>query len=112
MWETAVFLLNVLAFLLMGLQARADPRAACRRSSSGEALGFARRRAAVVIVVRIAWVLLYNAVGAGVAERSAAPSGAPTVRKAVAGRRWCGMRGLVTLATALRAAAGISRRAT
>ena len=97
-WETTVFLMNVLAFLLMGLQARAillrfDPDHIWR------ALGFAAAVVAVVIVVRLAWVMLYNVVRRRVAERFGGPR-APTVQQGIL-VSWCGMRGLVTLATAL-----------
>ena len=46
-WDAAVFLLNVLAFLLMGLQAR-EIVAACRPAA---ALGGLGSRAVVVVIV-------------------------------------------------------------
>ena len=97
-WETAVFLMNVLAFLLMGLQARAI---ILRFDAEHiwQALGFAAVVVAVVIVVRLAWVMLYNVVRRRVAERFGGPR-APTVQQGIL-VSWCGMRGLVTLATAL-----------
>ena len=100
-WNAAVFILNVLAFLLMGLQARAIVE-----HMSGDALTQALRFAgivlAVVIGVRLLWVMFY-----GVAVRSVAallrPRGleipAPTPRIGLL-VGWSGMRGLVTLATA------------
>jgi CPA1 family monovalent cation:H+ antiporter len=97
-WEAVVFLLNVLAFLLMGLQARAivtrlDP------GQLGRALGFAALILAVVIFVRVAWVMLYNRVINLVFAALDKP-GAPTLAQGII-VSWCGMRGLVTLATAL-----------
>lgn len=97
-WEAVVFLLNVLAFLLMGLQARAivtrlDP------GQLGRALAFSALVLAVVILVRIAWVMLYNRV-INVVFRWLDLPGAPTLAQGVI-VSWCGMRGLVTLATAL-----------
>ena len=56
-WEITVFMLNVLAFLLMGLQARTI-LSRLDRSSLSEALWFAVTVLAVVIAVRIAWVML------------------------------------------------------
>ena len=97
-WETTVFLMNVLAFLLMGLQARAI---ILRFDAEHiwQALGFAAVVVAVVIVVRLAWVMAYNVVRRWVAERFGGPR-APTVQQGIL-VSWCGMRGLVTLATAL-----------
>lgn len=97
-WEAVVFLLNVLAFFLMGMQAseilsRLDPAAIW------EACGFAAIVFGVVVIVRFAWVMLYMQTGAFVKAKRGKPvasSGAQAVLVS-----WCGMRGLVTLATAL-----------
>jgi CPA1 family monovalent cation:H+ antiporter len=97
-WETVVFLLNVLAFFLMGLQAseiigRLNP------SEVWEACGFAAIVFGVVVVVRLIWVLLYTRTYAFVsAKRGKTASTGPSHAVLVS---WCGMRGLVTLATAL-----------
>lgn len=96
-WDTAVFLLNVLAFLLMGLQARrivADMSPERLR----EAAAFALAVVACLVVVRMAWVLIYNRL----AHRFRALRGdiePASLRQGVL-IGWCGMRGLVTLATA------------
>ncbi|MER9329000.1 cation:proton antiporter [Mesorhizobium sp. M0152] len=99
-WETAVFVLNVLAFVLMGLQARSIVE---RLTGAGQtsAFLFAAAVLAVVIVSRFVWVM-----GCGVIIRRLARSGnadrqrdAPSVRGGVL-ISWCGMRGLVTLAAA------------
>jgi CPA1 family monovalent cation:H+ antiporter len=101
-WEVAVFVLNVLAFILVGLQLRGimgrlDGLAA-------RYAGFALAVLATTILVRMAWVLTYYAT----ARRWKRPFGTrprrvsapPTVKGAlVVG--WCGMRGIVTLAAAL-----------
>lgn len=97
-WEAVVFLLNVLAFLLMGLQARAIV------TSLGEAqlmsaLTFAGAVFATVVVVRIVWVLLYNRAVYLVASLQGRRDAPSLARGLVVS--WCGMRGLVTLATAL-----------
>jgi NhaP-type Na+/H+ or K+/H+ antiporter len=100
-WATVVFVLNVLAFLLMGLQARRILQA-LQGPALWHALEFAGTVLAIVIGVRFVWVMLY-----GVVMRALEPffSGhLPTVPvpKARVGIlvAWCGMRGLVTLATA------------
>jgi monovalent cation/hydrogen antiporter len=102
-WETAVFVVNVLAFVLMGLQGRTiiDRLSAEQRWGS---LVFALSVLAVVIVIviRIAWLAVYRAMVAtirrwhpGLADRLASrdPRGAIVIG-------WSGMRGLITLATA------------
>jgi CPA1 family monovalent cation:H+ antiporter len=101
-WATMVFVLNVLAFLLMGLQARvifSELHGAALR----HALGFAATVLAVVIGVRFAWVMTYGWIirryRAFAAKRSARTLPVPPVRIGVL-VSWCGMRGLVTLATA------------
>lgn len=99
-WETAVFVLNVLAFVLMGLQARLIVGRLAEQGQS-EAFVFALAVLAVVIVSRLVWVL-----GCGAILRQLARLGdedrlkdAPTFRGGVL-IGWCGMRGLVTLAAA------------
>lgn len=101
-WETAVFTLNVLAFVLMGLQAR--PILA-RLAGDGlfQALVFSGGVLAIVIVTRVAYLMTYNSVlrlkhrlfGA-----PATPGIAPAKTRAALFVSWSGMRGLVTLATA------------
>jgi CPA1 family monovalent cation:H+ antiporter len=104
-WEVAVFVLNVLAFILVGFQLKSI--SARLTGTTGLAYAaFAATVCAVVIVARIAWVT-------GAAEFSrwrCRPSvdGTPGPRDAVALDRrsaavvgWCGMRGTVTLAAAL-----------
>ena len=96
-WDTAVFLLNVLAFLLMGLQARSIVGGMSPERLREAAL-FALAVILVLVLVRMAWVLAYDRL----ANRFHAIGGAeppPTKREAVL-IGWSGMRGLVTLATA------------
>jgi Na+/H+ antiporter len=97
-WETTVFVLNVLAFLLIGLQAR-EIVLRLQASERWEALGFGLLVLAVVIAVRVAWVLGHHRVALWVARRrgETLPAG---FRHALL-VSWCGMRGLVTLAIAL-----------
>ena len=99
-WDAAVFILNVLAFLLMGLQARAI-LAQMEGHALWQALGFAALVFGIVVAVRLAWVMSYRYVFAPFAGRLACPSqddGNARLRLIVS---WCGMRGILTLATAL-----------
>ncbi len=98
-WETATFVLNVLAFTLVGLQLR-PLLPALEQGQHIDWLGFASAILIVVVAVRLAWVLLY-----GIIHRDD-PSmvGAMTRRasmKAALVVGWSGMRGIVTLAAAL-----------
>jgi CPA1 family monovalent cation:H+ antiporter len=102
-WEVTVFVLNVLAFILVGLQL--EP--ILHRLSDGRLGTYALGAAAVcaaVILVRMAWVLAYE-LGARwlrscLTARQLAPARHPSGRAAVL-IAWCGMRGTVTLAAAL-----------
>jgi len=101
-WETVVFVLNVLAFVLIGLQLRPifESLLPIERAHY---LQIAAAVVGTVIFVRIAWVLLYNRLanwkfrlfGGGRWPGSFVPSLAGST---VVG--WAGMRGIVTLATA------------
>jgi Na+/H+ antiporter len=110
-WSTVTFVLNVLAFLLMGLQARAI-LTQLHDGQLREALGFAGIVLGVVILVRFIWVMTY-----GVVLRrfrlhlEKRPIGAAVPRVSVGILvSWCGMRGLVTLATAFALPAGFPKR--
>ncbi len=97
-WDTTVFVLNVLAFLMVGLQARGI----VERLSARElwpAMAFAGAVLLVVIVVRIVWVMFYNRVLHFFSIKQGARK-VPTLAQGML-TSWCGMRGLVTLATAL-----------
>jgi CPA1 family monovalent cation:H+ antiporter len=105
-WEIAVFVLNVLAFLLMGLQARTI-LSRLYSANLWEAIWFSVTVLAIVIVVRIAWVMLGTLVPRLFQRRGTAPS--TTTREAML-ISWCGMRGLVTLATAFALPSGFPHR--
>jgi CPA1 family monovalent cation:H+ antiporter len=102
-WETTVFVLNVLAFVFIGLQIRPilsnlEPALRARYLSvSGSVL-------LTVILVRILWVLCHNTVDRwrirAFGFHPPRPMNPPTVGGALA-VSWCGMRGIVTLAAAL-----------
>ena len=106
-WGTAVFLLNVLAFLLMGFQARSiiGGMAPDRLEA---AAWFAVAVILCLILVRMTWVLVYNRLAYRFRSfRGDVPP--PTLRQGVL-VGWCGMRGLVTLATAFALPANFPQR--
>ena len=104
-WEVAVFVLNVLAFILIGLSLKPIV-ANFSRDTLVTYLGTAGAVCAAVILVRIAWVWLYYLGSRQVRRlavarrrlRRAAWFPSPQAAAVIA---WCGMRGIVTLATAL-----------
>jgi monovalent cation/hydrogen antiporter len=104
-WEVAVFVLNVLAFILVGFQLKSI----AQRATGEAGLLFAMVAGAVfvaVVLARIAWVT-----GAAAVSRwrcRPRPDGTPGPHDAIgldprkaAVVGWCGMRGTVTLAAAL-----------
>jgi Na+/H+ antiporter len=106
-WDTAVFLLNVLAFLLMGLQARAIVAAMEPGRLQAAAL-FALAVVVCLIATRLAWVLIYNRIAVVLPNiRGDAP--AASLRQGVL-VGWSGMRGLVSLATAFALPADFPQR--
>jgi len=102
-WETAVFVLNALAFVMIGLQL--EPIVLrMEQADRYEGLRFAVVILIAVIGVRAAWMLFYN----GALRVTSRVLGArtphwirvPPWKGSVLGA-WCGMRGIVTLAAAL-----------
>jgi monovalent cation/hydrogen antiporter len=101
-WETAVFVLNVLAFMLIGMQLRPI----WERLDDVvrlEYCGFAALIVVAVIFARIIWVMPYGAVfraliASGLIDRPRTMA-VPTVQSGLV-VSWCGMRGIVTLAAA------------
>jgi Na+/H+ antiporter len=101
-WDTMVFVLNVLAFMLIGMQMRpiwtrldADVRWDYCLAAAWILL--------TVVLVRLAWVTLYRTtLRTLVAHGIYHPKDPKQVASAKGGLiiSWCGMRGLVTLATA------------
>ncbi|GGF82444.1 sodium:proton antiporter [Azorhizobium oxalatiphilum] len=106
-WGTTVFLLNVLAFLLMGLQARTIvlEMPMGRLQQAG---WFAASVVLCLILIRMTWVIIYNRLAAHFAifRGSYEPS---TLRHGIL-VGWCGMRGLLTLATAFALPADFPQR--
>ena len=95
-WATVVFLLNVIAFLVMGMQVRSIV-GGMRSTSLADALGFAGIVVLAVIGVRFVVVIAFNRAAQLETVRGKAP--VPLLRQGVL-VGWSGMRGLVTLATA------------
>ena len=97
-WETAIFVVNVLAFVLMGLQARHI----IERLSEAERWGsllVGLSILGIVIATRIAWIAAYRLTIETARRWFHADLGARDPRGAIL-VSWSGMRGLVTLATA------------
>jgi len=97
-WDSAVFVLSVLAFVLIGIQVGPI----LERLDGGEqasALLLAGAVFATVVLVRIAWVLPASRIGHfRFADPQARERAGPGPAVAVS---WAGMRGIVTIATAL-----------
>jgi Na+/H+ antiporter len=110
-WDTVVFVMNVLAFVLIGLQIR-PILATLAPAMRSQYLTVAAAVLATVIVVRIGWVFAYVTVvkfkNRVVGFRPARPMLPPTY-KGAAIVSWCGMRGIVTLAAALALPPGVDR---
>ena len=102
-WEVAVFVLNALAFVLIGLQLRGI--AGRLSETDWKAYGLcALAVCAAVILTRFVWVMSHNTAARlkiSISMRNRRrPELTPTVASGLA-VSWSGMRGIVTLATAL-----------
>jgi CPA1 family monovalent cation:H+ antiporter len=98
----AVFVLNVLAFLLIGLQLRGILQRLGPEWQVGAVCAAAV--CAAVILVRLAWVMSYITGVRWSIRRFGVHQRRPMMLPTRAGGlvvSWCGMRGIVTLATAL-----------
>jgi CPA1 family monovalent cation:H+ antiporter len=104
-WEVAVFVLNVLAFILVGFQLKSI--AARLTAATGlRYAGFAAIVCLAAIVARIVWVTGAAAFSRWRCRPRADGTPGPRDVVALSGRGaivvgWCGMRGTVTLAAAL-----------
>jgi monovalent cation/hydrogen antiporter len=103
-WETAVFLLNVLAFVFIGLQLR-PILSGLDAPARARYFVFAAVVLATVIVARIAWVLIHSGVvmwkNRRFGYRAPRPGMPPPTLAGGVVISWAGMRGIVTLAAAL-----------
>ncbi|HEX4354165.1 MAG TPA: hypothetical protein VHZ95_14650 [Polyangiales bacterium] len=100
-WDVAVFVLNVLAFVLIGLQLRGIISRLAKSDVSRSVLA-ALAVCVTVIVVRVLFWMPYNALVRWRMRREPAADGGktPTIGSGAV-IAWCGMRGIVTLAAAL-----------
>jgi CPA1 family monovalent cation:H+ antiporter len=110
-WDTVVFVMNVLAFVLIGLQIRPILES-LEPAVRSQYFTVAAAVLATAILVRIAWVFAYVTVVKAKnrirAARRPRPMLPPTYKGAtIVG--WCGMRGIVTLAAALALPAAVDR---
>ena len=102
-WETAVFALNILAFIFIGLQIRPileNLEPALR----GQYFAVAAAVLVTVILVRLAWHMSFNAVIRWRDRQHGFHPPRPMLRPTVGSGlviSWAGMRGIVTLAAAL-----------
>ncbi|MCW5694113.1 MAG: cation:proton antiporter [Pseudolabrys sp.] len=96
-WSAAVFLLNVLAFLLMGFQARTI-LGGMTPDRLREAAWFAGAVVLCVVVVRMVWAVAYSWLSGRWRWLRGGSPRVPVPQSILVG--WAGMRGLVTLATA------------
>jgi monovalent cation/hydrogen antiporter len=111
-WETMVFVLNILAFIFIGLQIRPifenlDPAMRARYLTVGGAV------LVTVIVVRFAWQMPFNALVRWRDRRYGFNPPRPMLRPTIGSGvviSWSGMRGIVTLAAALALPAAVPFR--
>ncbi|MHA3773692.1 cation:proton antiporter [Verrucomicrobiota bacterium sgz303538] len=102
-WETAVFALNILAFIFIGLQIRPI----IGSLEAGDRVRYVTVAGAVlltVIVVRLAWHMSFNAVVRRRHRRFGFNPPRPTLRPTIGSGlivSWAGMRGIVSLAAAM-----------
>ena len=110
-WEVAVFVLNVLAFILVGFQLKSIV-ARATGATGAEYAGVAAAVCLTIIVARIVWVTCATAWNRwrcrpGADGRPARRDPIALSAKGAAVMAWCGMRGTVTLAAALALPTGI-----
>jgi monovalent cation/hydrogen antiporter len=102
-WETVVFMLNVLAFIFIGLQIR-PILASLEPAARGRYFAVAAAVLLTAIIVRIAWHMSFNAVIRWQERRYGFHPPRPMLRPTVGSGlviSWAGMRGIVSLAAAM-----------
>jgi Na+/H+ antiporter len=111
-WETAIFALNIFAFIFIGLQIRpiVDTLEVVDRSRYSMVAGAVLL---TVIVVRIAWHMSFNAAIRWRDRRTGFNPPRPMLRPTVGSGlliSWAGMRGIVSIAAAMALPAGFPYR--
>jgi CPA1 family monovalent cation:H+ antiporter len=102
-WETAVFALNIVAFIFIGLQIRPILES-LEAADRGRYFAVAGAVLLTVIVVRFAWHMSFNAVVRWRHRRRGFHPPRPMLRPTIGSGlviSWAGMRGIVTLAAAM-----------
>jgi monovalent cation/hydrogen antiporter len=102
-WESVVFLLNILAFIFIGLQIR-PILGSLNPTDRGKYFLVAVAVLMTVIVVRFAWHMSFNAVVRWSHRRHGFRPLRPMLRPSIGSGllvSWTGMRGIVTLAAAM-----------
>jgi CPA1 family monovalent cation:H+ antiporter len=102
-WETVVFMLNVLAFIFIGLQIR-PILASLEPAARGRYFAVAAAVLLTAITVRIVWQMSFNAVIRWRERRDGFHPPRPMLRPTVGSGlviSWAGMRGIVSLAAAM-----------
>jgi CPA1 family monovalent cation:H+ antiporter len=111
-WETVVFVMNILAFIFIGLQIRPILEG-LEPAARGQYVLVAAGVLSTVIIVRMAWHMSFNAVIRWRDRRTGFHPPRPMLRPTVGSGliiSWAGMRGIVTLAAALALPAGFPHR--
>lgn len=111
-WDTVVFALNILAFIVIGLQIRPIFES-LDAADRGRYLTVAAAVLITVIVVRLAWHMTFNAVIRWRHRQTGFHPPRPMLRPTVGSGlviSWAGMRGIVTLAAALALPSGFPYR--
>jgi CPA1 family monovalent cation:H+ antiporter len=99
-WETVVFVLNALAFVLIGLQLRPIWERLGTGAAKHDAIVVAITVLGVSIATRFLWVMIYSALVMHRGKRNAAYERPRRSWSASLVISWAGMRGIVTLAAA------------
>lgn len=99
MWTTVSFILNGLVFMLIGLELR-NIISGLEEYSIGEAMGYALAVSLVIIVVRVGFVLFASAFTVFISRFIKTADSRPGWRGPII-IGWAGMRGVVSLASAL-----------
>ena len=102
-WETVIFVLNILAFIFIGLQIRPIVES-LDAANRGRYFAVAGAVLVTVIVVRLAWHMSFNAIVRWRHRRRGFNPPRPMLRPSVGSGliiSWAGMRGIVSLAAAM-----------